>query len=113
MGQDWGDAEVILAVDHSCLTPDLARQINEFWTGAEERLDAADGDVVLAVIRMAGAEFLGWVLDVNSNLSVDGMQREFDELEGWGGPICGIRLVDFDGRPDLDSTQCYVKELEA
>ncbi|MGH8089460.1 MAG: DUF2528 family protein, partial [Stenotrophomonas sp.] len=57
--QEWGDAEVTLDVDHDRLTPKLATQINSFWTGASDRLDSAGGDVVLAVIKLAAAEFLG------------------------------------------------------
>ncbi|HHA2467504.1 DUF2528 family protein [Stenotrophomonas maltophilia] len=110
--QDWGDAEVTLDVDHRVLTIDLATQLNKFWTGAEERLEAADGDVVMAVVKMAAAEFLGWVLDVNQSLNVVGMQKEFDELEGWCGANGAIRIADFDGRPDLDSELLRVTELE-
>ncbi|MGH3799320.1 MAG: DUF2528 family protein [Stenotrophomonas sp.] len=111
--QDWGDAEVTLDVDHDKLTPELATLINTFWTGADERLDSTDGDVVLAVIKMAAAEYLGWVLDVNSSYSNEGMEREFDDLEGWPArDERGIRLVDWDGRPDLDPDGLKVTELE-
>ncbi|MGS7839506.1 DUF2528 family protein, partial [Stenotrophomonas maltophilia] len=51
--QDWGDAEVTLDVDHRVLTIDLATQLNKFWTGVEGRREAADGDVVMAVVKMA------------------------------------------------------------
>ena len=48
------DAEVTLQVDLDVLTPKLATEINEFWAGANQRLRAEDGDVVLAVVRMFG-----------------------------------------------------------
>lgn len=109
--RDWGEGQVQLEIDHSILTPELATEINKFWTGAEERLEEAGSDAVLAVIKMAGAEFMGWVLDVNSSYSTEGMQREFDQLEGWPSPH-GIRLVDWDDRPDLNSCLMQVEEVE-
>ncbi|WP_340569913.1 DUF2528 family protein [Stenotrophomonas sp. G106K1] len=108
----WLDVEVTLDVDHRLLTPELAKDINEYWTDAEQRLEAADGDVVVAVIKMAGAAFLGMVLDVRADLTEYGMQKEFDKMEAWDSEVCGIRLVDFDGRPDLESEELRVTELE-
>ena len=50
----FNDAEVTLQVNFDVLTPELATEINTFWSGAEERLQAEDGNVLLAVIRMFG-----------------------------------------------------------
>lgn len=111
---DWGDAEVILEVDHDKLTPELAREINAFWTGADARLADVDEDPVLAVIKMAGAEFLGGVLDVVRSPNTYSMQRDFDDLEGWPpNGEHGIRLVEWDGRPDLHNEELTVEEIEA
>lgn len=109
--REWGEGQVQLEIDHSILTPELATEINKFWTSADERLHEADDDVVMAVIKMAAAEFLGWVLDVNCSYSTKSMQREFDRLEGWPSPH-GIRLVDWDDRPDLSSHLLSVEEVE-
>ncbi|WP_295367963.1 DUF2528 family protein [uncultured Stenotrophomonas sp.] len=109
--RNWGEGQVQLEIDHNILTPEQAAEINEFWTGADERLDAADDNPVLAVIKIAGAEFMGWVLDANSSYSTESMQREFDQLEGWPSPH-GIRLVGWDDRPDLDSSLMQVEEIE-
>lgn len=109
--QDFGEAWVLIEVDNAVLTPELAVQINEFWTGADERLAATDDDDVLAVVKLAGSYFLGYVFDTNEALNKAGMQREFNESEGWppnGGH--GIRLLDYDGRPDLES--CYLRLSE-
>ncbi|MBF9263594.1 DUF2528 family protein [Paracidovorax cattleyae] len=53
---DWfGDApEVTLQVDLDILTPELAAEINDFWTDAENRLEAEEGNVLLTVIRLFG-----------------------------------------------------------
>lgn len=50
----FGIAEVTLEVDLDVLTPALAAEINNFWSGAKERLQAEDGDVVRTVVRMFG-----------------------------------------------------------
>ncbi|ADU99790.1 DUF2528 family protein [Alicycliphilus denitrificans] len=50
----FGDAEVTLQVDLDVLTPELAAEINGFWSGDDDRLRAEDGNVLLAVIRMFG-----------------------------------------------------------
>lgn len=52
---DWfGDAEVTLRVDSEVLTKDLATEINQFWSSADERLRDEGGDVVRAVVRLFG-----------------------------------------------------------
>ena len=52
---EWfGDAEVTLLVDFDVLTPELATEINTFCSGASDRLQAEDGNVLLTVIRLFG-----------------------------------------------------------
>lgn len=51
----WKDYEVTIEVDHSKLTQELANEINDFWHGSEDRLEAENGDPVAAVVRFAGA----------------------------------------------------------
>lgn len=48
------DADVTLRVDHELLTPELATQINTFWSGDDSRLAEENEDVVRAVIRLFG-----------------------------------------------------------
>lgn len=112
IAQDWGDIVVTVDVDHDKLTPEMATEINAFWTGAEERLDGADGDVVMAVIKLAAKYLMYQVLDLNAWRSVANMQREFDGEEGWPpNGEHGIRLVDFEGAPEIDDTTLQVTEL--
>ncbi|HCT25311.1 MAG TPA: hypothetical protein DIW85_03750 [Stenotrophomonas sp.] len=110
--QEWGDAWVILEIDHAQLTPEVATQINAFWTGADARLAGADDNPVVAVIKMAAADFIGMVLDARGDLTSRGMQEEFDDQEGWPAAH-GVKLVDWDGRPDLDSALLQLTELES
>lgn len=51
---EFSDAEVTLQVDLDVLTPALAAEINNFWSHPKDRLQAEDGDVVRAVVRMFG-----------------------------------------------------------
>lgn len=51
----FDDAAVILRVDHSVLTKELATEINQFWSGADGRLSDEGGNVVHAVVRLFGA----------------------------------------------------------
>ena len=50
-----GEDEVLLEVDMSILTPELAAEINGFWNGAEARLRDQGGEVVQTVVRLFGA----------------------------------------------------------
>ncbi|WP_199098981.1 DUF2528 family protein [Dyella sp. ASV21] len=110
--QDWGDIVVTLDVDHAKLTTELATEINDFWTGADDRLDAADGDVVMAVIKLAAKYLMYQVLDPTGWRHIPNMQREFDGEEGWPpNGEHGIRLVDFEGEPEIDDTTLEVTEL--
>ena len=106
--------ELLLEVDHERLTPELASEINNFWSGCEDRLSDADGDPVLAVIKLAASIFLGYVLDVGQCLNTEGMQLAFDnQHEGWPrNGEAGITLIDWDGRPDLDTCLLDVMEVD-
>lgn len=50
----FNEAQVTLQVDFDVLTPELAAEINDFWSSSEHRLRDQDGDVQRAVIRMFG-----------------------------------------------------------
>jgi len=44
--------DMTIEIDHDLVTDKELTEINEFWTRSEERLDAAGGDVLKAVLRM-------------------------------------------------------------
>lgn len=58
----FSDAEITLQVNHDVLTQELATEINQFWSGADDRLDQEDGDVVRAVIRLFGAQAIRYFM---------------------------------------------------
>lgn len=103
----WKDYEVTLEVDLNRLTAERAQLINRFWTGAEDRLDEENEDVVRTVIRLAGHEVICALLEDRGADFSDGDQfickqvsNELHNSEGWGGEVpwddfgwCGIRVV--------------------
>ncbi|MGB9669926.1 MAG: DUF2528 family protein [Halothiobacillaceae bacterium] len=75
--EPFSDYEVTLEVDHSILTADLAQMINEFWSNHDLRKASEGGDEVKAVIRFAGVNLVGLMLE-----------------NGWGGANFGTNNGD-------------------
>ncbi|WP_027670056.1 DUF2528 family protein [Rheinheimera baltica] len=109
---DWKDYEVTLEVDHEILTPELAREINQFWCFSDDRIDQENGSHVRVVIRLAGLYF------INAMLSHDGVHfgksnteagaawsRDLTQEEGWPEKP-GIRVIAASVEaPDYDSLE--------
>ena len=108
VSQIFGDYEVWLEVDHSILTPARAKEINEFWSGAKDRIEDEDGDETRAVLRLAGStavrviltDWLGGAFFTVEDTDAGRIWSEkFRALEGWGEedetPFgwCGIRII--------------------
>ncbi|MCL8302158.1 DUF2528 family protein [Pseudomonas mosselii] len=103
----WKDYEVTLEVDLDRLTTERAEMINSFWTGADDRLDEQNGDLVKTVIRMAGHEVMCEILEDRGadfgdadRWSCQQTSKKLHNGEGWGGEgdgdgfgWCGIRVV--------------------
>lgn len=104
------DLSVTVEVDMDKLTPELATEINSFWSGADDVLGAADGDVVLAAVLRSGPYLMGAVLQGYNEF---GAQKELDESEGWPpNGEHGIRIIDFE-IPDMDADMIDVTEIAA
>ncbi|MDH1007392.1 DUF2528 family protein [Pseudomonas nicosulfuronedens] len=112
---DWKDWDITLEVNLDQLTAERATLINEFWSGHDDRLDDANGDVVDAVIKLAAERLVYAFLERGGAHVSDGAQskiwtqQDLHDQEGWGGtedgnPFgwCGIRLVTADVQVDLD-----------
>lgn len=111
--ESWKDYSVTLEVDHSILTPERAEELNDYWAGAQEFKDAENGDVVRAVIRLAGSTLINIMLTQGGASFTEKTKaiiiedspgalwtKDLHDEEGWGGsepgtPFgwCGIRCV--------------------
>ncbi|HSX60232.1 MAG TPA: DUF2528 family protein [Tahibacter sp.] len=99
---------IMLDVDLSKLTAELADEINRFWIEWEWRLDTHDGDVIAVVIKLAAQRFLALLLEDEDSRWA---QHEFDRSEGWPPHGAhGIKLVDCDGLPVLDLDELSIIE---
>ena len=85
----FNDAEVTLQVDHDLLTPEMAKEINDFWSEANYRLLQEDQDVVRVVIRMFGARTIslameqgGW--DFSKQSVVAGLRTAQEVIDSYG-----------------------------
>lgn len=99
----FNDAEITLQVDHSILTPALAKEINDFWTGAEFRLMQESQDVERTVIRMFGARAIAFAMEQGWSFSDHSYKRGLENAkdvidsfgEGWPkAEELGISIID-------------------
>lgn len=103
----WSNVVVDVREPESQAMIDLFTEINEFWSGADERMSEADDDVLVAVLNMLCRNAL--VMELTHFI---GAVHEFavTGVEGW--PLldgsCGIKLVsvesiDFDSEISIRS----------
>ncbi|WP_339439352.1 DUF2528 family protein [Pseudomonas sp. EA_15y_Pfl1_P104] len=110
--ETWKEYQVTLEVNHDVLTEETASLINGFWSNADDRLSAENGDVVRTVIRLFGQTMIYRMLSeggasfsiTTKNLMTGDNPGPFwtEDLhneEGWGGNepgpygFCGIRVI--------------------
>lgn len=104
------DTSITLEIDTAVMTEELSTEVNEFWSGAEDVLDASGGDVFQAVARRAAGRLLGYLLDGYNEIAA---VSELSEQEGWPGlDMIGITIIDHE-IPDLSSVMFDVAEIAA
>lgn len=78
------------------------KQMVDFWLGAEERLDDANGDYTVAWLKQVGEKLFRFAV---RDLSLYGCLEEFKDMEGWA-PLdgsFGIKLLDVETyAPEID-----------
>ncbi|WP_288843244.1 DUF2528 family protein [uncultured Deefgea sp.] len=112
---DWQDFSIELEVDHDQLTTEVATEINNFWSGAKERVSDAGGSVVNAVIKMAADTLARSMLSQggacfsSEDVAAIWTKQDLHDQEGWGGSeldspygYCGIRLIEADVAVEID-----------
>jgi hypothetical protein len=105
---DW-TYDMNVTIDHSIMTDEKLHEMNNFWSGAEDRLREAGGDITKAVLKMLALR--AFIMTV-TELDPEGMFRR-GEVEGWY-PMDGsegIWLTHLD-QFELDEDEITVKETE-
>ena len=107
--ETWKEYEVTLEVNHDVLSEETASLINGFWSNADDRLSAENGDIVRTVIRLFGQTMIYRMLSeggasfsiTTKNCDHPGRfwTQDLQNEEGWGGTergpygFCGIRVI--------------------
>lgn len=97
---------VTVEVDDASFTEEIAQQVNSFWTGADERLATADGDEKRAALLMVAAECIGLAVEYGDRLALSGLQRQFDEAEGF--PPNTFKLISVESLDEIDLDEIEV-----
>lgn len=90
-------------------TLDIIKQMVEFWSDWEQRLDENDGDYTMAFLQQLGKE--AFLIAVENNYNTVGVVDEFNSREGWypmDGSM-GITIVATDTAEILHSDFSVVK----
>ena len=123
--ETWKEYQVTLEVNHDVLTEETASLINGFWSNADDRLSAENGDVVRTVIRLFGQTMIYRMLSeggasfsiTTKNLMTGDnpgpiWTEDLHNEEGWGGNepgpygFCGIRVIAADvDTPSYDDVE--------
>jgi hypothetical protein len=105
---DWS-FDMVVTIDHSILTDEKLHEINNFWSGAQERLRAARGNICKAVLTMLALHAFRMTI---TDLDPEGRLRRGEE-EGWP-PLdgsYGIQLLSLDYF-ELDEDELTIKSEE-
>lgn len=99
------DTTIVLDVDTSLMTEEMAQEVNNFWACAKEVLASADGDVIQAAARRAAPQLImelinGWTPEHAAHL--------LGEQEGWPKEH-GIKIVAAD-IPEFDAEHLVLEE---
>jgi hypothetical protein len=102
------DISITVEVDLDKLTPELAAEINSFWSGSKDILAKSNGDIIVAAVRRSAPYLISPLLEGYNEL---GAQDRLDESEGWPENH-GIKLIDFE-IPEFGAYDVDVTELSA
>ena len=89
---DWWEA--VVEIEESEATTAAMKEQLLFWSGGQDRIDNADGDIEKAYLKMLGSHMIFESIGMN----IEGVKSAFDDEEGWC-PIRGkngVNLVSVD-----------------
>lgn len=91
---DWLTWEATVEIDEETAAQPMKEMV-EFWSDFEGRLEHHDGNYTLTFVEMLGRELLHAVI---ADCSAGAIQDHFKDLEGWCAMdgSKGIRIVDVD-----------------
>jgi Protein of unknown function (DUF2528) len=64
-------------------TLEAIKDMIDFWTGSEERLEANNGDQVKTFVQQLAREIF-YIQSADMRLNIEGIKKEFENREGWG-----------------------------
>lgn len=106
---DW-TFDLVVTIDHDVLTDEKLHEINNFWSGAKQRLGRAGGDICKAVLTMLALQAFRMTV---TDLGPEGRLLRGEE-EGWP-PLDGshgIQLISLDYF-EFDEDEITIKSEEA
>jgi hypothetical protein len=99
--------DMVVTIDHSVMTDEKLHEMNNFWSGAEERLAKSNSDVTDAVLRMLALRAFTMTI---TDLDPEGRLRRGEE-EGWypmdGSHGWWLNSLDYF---ELDEDELSIKE---
>lgn len=102
------DISITLEIDTDKMTMEIAKEINAFWSGADDVLRQSDDCFFQAVARRAAGPLLGFLMD---GYHAAGAVMHLSEQEGWpDGDSIGITIIDHE-IPDFSADTLDVEEL--
>jgi hypothetical protein len=103
------DFDMVVTIDHDVVTDEKLHELNNFWSGAAERLADANHDVLKAVLTTLAMKAFRMTI---TDLDPEGQLRR-GEVEGWP-PLDGsegIQLVQLDYF-ELDQDEVFITYVE-
>lgn len=101
------DISITLEIDTDKMTMELAKEVNDFWSGSDDVLSASDDCFFQAVARRAAGPLLGFLMD---GYHEAGAVMQLSKQEGWPGENIGITIIDHE-IPCFDADMYDVEEL--
>ncbi len=86
------------------------KEMVEFWTGYEKRLDQNDGDYTKTFLKQLCQECI--VIQMSENYNLLGIIKEFNDREGWNkmDGDYGIEIVSFEPTDFSDQSDYEIED---
>ncbi|MBG6244764.1 hypothetical protein CS369_08270 [Candidatus Symbiopectobacterium sp. 'North America'] len=105
----FGELDLVVEIDHDVVTSDMLAEINSFWDDSRSRLRDADGDVLIAILKMLAQRC--FQLTTAYGYGIQRLIREFETIEGWPrmDDSHGFKLINCD---ELEFETCDISVTE-